>query len=67
MHGDLERVYYVKINGSVTQAMEKAMQEGLKLDDARKGGHAKSDIYAMDFAPFFGLSHYKKIHRLFQR
>ncbi len=52
MHGDLERVYYVKINGSVTQAMEKAMQEGLKLDDARKGGHAKSDIYAMDFAPF---------------
>ena len=52
MHGHLERVYYVKINGMVTQAMEKAMQEGLRLDDARKGGHEKSEIQAMDFAPF---------------
>jgi 23S rRNA pseudouridine2605 synthase len=52
MHGDLERVYYVKINGSVTPAMEKAMQEGLRLDDARKGGHAKSEIHSMEFAPF---------------
>ena len=52
MHGDLERVYYVKINGMVTHAMEKAMQEGLSLDDARKGGHAKSEIHSMDFAPF---------------
>jgi 23S rRNA pseudouridine2605 synthase len=52
MHGDLERVYYVKINGMVTPAMEKAMQEGLSLEDARKGGHAKSEIRAMDFAPF---------------
>jgi len=52
MHSDLERVYYVKINGMVTQAMEKAMQEGLTLDDARKGGHAKSEIHSMEFAPF---------------
>ena len=52
MHSDLERVYYVKINGKVTPAMEKAMQEGLSLADARKGGHAKSEIHAMDFAPF---------------
>ncbi len=52
MHGDLERVYFVKINGKVTQAMEKAMQEGLSLDDARKGGHSMSDIHSMDFAPF---------------
>jgi len=52
MHGDLERVYYVKINGAITLAMEKAMQEGLKLDDARKGGHAKSEIHSMEFAPF---------------
>lgn len=52
MHGDLERVYYVKINGMITPAMEKAMQEGLFLDDARKGGHARSEIRSMDFAPF---------------
>lgn len=36
MHSDLERVYYVKINGLVTQAMEKAMQEGLSLEDAQR-------------------------------
>lgn len=52
MHGDLERVYYVKINGQITPAMEKSMQEGLRLDDARKGGHAKSEIHSMEFAPF---------------
>ena len=52
MHGDLERVYYVKINGMITPAMEKAMQEGLYLEDARKGGHSHSEIHSMDFAPF---------------
>jgi len=52
MHGDLERVYYVKINGMITPAMEKAMQEGLFLEDARKGGHSHSEIHSMDFAPF---------------
>jgi len=52
MHGDLERVYYVKINGMITPAMEKAMQEGLFLENARKGGHSHSEIRSMDFAPF---------------
>lgn len=52
MHGDLERVYYVKIKGEVTKAMESAMQEGLMIDDARKGGHNQSDIRSMEFAPF---------------
>ncbi|MDD3323983.1 MAG: pseudouridine synthase [Sulfurospirillaceae bacterium] len=52
MHGDLERVYYVKINGPITQAMELAMREGLHVQDARKGGHELSDVRAMDFAPF---------------
>jgi 23S rRNA pseudouridine2605 synthase len=36
MHGDLERVYYVKINGSVTQAMELAMQEGMSFRRCQK-------------------------------
>jgi 23S rRNA pseudouridine2605 synthase len=52
MHGDLERVYYVKIQGEVTPAMESAMKEGLHVDDARKGGHEQSEIKSMDFAPF---------------
>ena len=52
MHGDLERVYYVKIKGYVTSQMEKAMKEGLYAEDASKGGHEKSDIKSMEFAPF---------------
>lgn len=52
MHGDLERVYYVKIKGEVTPPMEDAMQNGLHAEDARKGGHSQSDVHSMDFAPF---------------
>jgi 23S rRNA pseudouridine2605 synthase len=29
-----------------------AMKEGLVLDDARAGGHEKSKIFSMEFAPF---------------
>ena len=32
--------------------MEEAMREGLVLDDARAGGHEKSKVYSMEFAPF---------------
>lgn len=52
MHGDLERVYYVKIDTEVTEPMQEAMKTGLHADDARAGGHASSTIYSMDFAPF---------------
>jgi len=53
MEGDLPRVYNVKIKGEVTPKMEEAMQEGLELADARAGGHEKSAIGSMKFAPFF--------------
>ncbi len=53
MHSSLERVYRVKLKGPVTPQMEKAMQEGLHLDDASAGAHEKSDIDAMTFAPFY--------------
>jgi len=52
MHGDLERVYYVKINGEITEPMQDAMRTGLHAEDARKGGHSDSSIHSMDFAPF---------------
>ncbi|MDD3343565.1 MAG: pseudouridine synthase [Sulfurospirillaceae bacterium] len=54
MHGDLERIYYVKINGTITQAMELAMKDGMYIEDARKGGHQESTIRSMEFAPFVG-------------
>ena len=52
MKSDLEREYKIKIRGTVTPIMENAMKEGLHLDDARAGGHEKSKIISMDFAPF---------------
>lgn len=52
MRSNLERVYNLKIRGSITAAMERAMREGLKIR-GRKGGHEKSSIDEMEFAPFF--------------
>jgi len=40
MNSNLERVYNLKIRGSITQAMEKAMQEGMKVR-SKKGAHEK--------------------------
>jgi 23S rRNA pseudouridine2605 synthase len=53
MTSNLERVYKVKIKGSVTEAMEIAMQQGLEVADATKGGHDASEIKSMNFAPFY--------------
>ncbi len=53
MEGNLPRVYNVKIKGEVTPQMEQAMREGLELADATAGGHEKSKIESMTFAPFF--------------
>lgn len=52
MESKLERVYLLKLDGSITQEMIGAMQEGLVLEDAREGGHQKSDITSMEFSPF---------------
>ncbi len=53
MEGDLPRVYNVKIKGEVTPQMEQAMREGMELTDATAGGHERSEIKSMKFAPFF--------------
>lgn len=52
MRGDLNRTYNIKIDKPFTAEMEEAMREGLVLDDARVGGHEKSKVYGMEFAPF---------------
>jgi 23S rRNA pseudouridine2605 synthase len=62
MRSKLERVYRVKIKGAVTEAMEAAMKEGLHLEDATAGAHAKSDIDEMTFAPFFAYQILKNRH-----
>ncbi len=52
MESNLERVYYLKIKGTLTPAMEEAMKNGLYAEDATAGAHDKSEITSMEFAPF---------------
>ncbi len=52
MHSKLPRTYNIKIDKPLSQAMIKAMEEGLDLDDAGAGAHEKSNISSMRFAPF---------------
>lgn len=52
MKSSLERVYNIKIDGPITDDMIRAMKEGLYAEDASKGGHEKSTITSMEFAPF---------------
>ncbi len=52
MQSDMERMYYLKITGEVSEAMITAMKEGLVAADATKGAHEKSKIKSMEFAPF---------------
>ena len=56
MESDLQRVYKIKIKGEITPQMEKAMLEGLVLEDATKGAHKKSKITSMTFKPFLGYT-----------
>ena len=54
MNSGLERIYKVKIKGSITKEMQDAMLNGLELADATAGGHEYSKITSMTFAPFIG-------------
>lgn len=52
MHSDLEREYYLKVKGIVNKQVIEAMQNGLEIQNEKKGAHAKTKITSMSFAPF---------------
>lgn len=52
MEGKFERTYNLKISGRITKPMIEAMENGIFLEDARKGGHEKSKISSMEIEPF---------------
>ena len=56
MESKLERVYLLKLSGAIKDSVFDAMESGLSLEDASAGGHSKSKIKAMDFAPFAGYT-----------
>lgn len=48
----LTRIYNLKLEGKISKSVMEAAQNGIKLDDARAGGHKHSKITSMEFAPF---------------
>ncbi|MEA3383561.1 MAG: pseudouridine synthase [Campylobacterota bacterium] len=54
MTSSLERVYKIKIQGPVTQAMINGMNHGVTLDDATAGAWENTKTIDMEFAPFLG-------------
>lgn len=52
MKSDMEREYYLKIKGEITEDVKNAMKDGFFATDATKGAHAKSKIKSMEFKPF---------------
>ena len=56
MRSDLPRTYNLKIDQPLSSDMVEAMERGLLLEDAREGGHEKSEITRMEFAPFAGFT-----------
>ncbi len=51
MESHLERVYYLKIKGYITPAMEEGMKNGVYID-SNVGGHKDSEIHSMEIKPF---------------
>jgi len=56
MESKLPRVYNIKIDKPLTEAMVNAMRDGLVLEDASAGAHENSKVKSMTFAPFLGFS-----------
>lgn len=52
MKSNQPRTYNLKIDKPLSQEMIDAMRDGMVLSDARAGGHEKSRITSMEFAPF---------------
>ncbi|WP_172658144.1 pseudouridine synthase [Campylobacter geochelonis] len=56
MESDIERMYYLKVKGEITEEVIAAMREGFFASDATKGAHAKTQIKSMEFKPFLAYS-----------
>jgi 23S rRNA pseudouridine2605 synthase len=53
MNSDLPRVYKLKIRGSITEDMLKAIQEGVEVGE--EGAHEKNKIKKLSLKPFYSV------------
>lgn len=56
MKSDIEREYYLKVKGEISDEVINAMREGFFAQDASKGAHEKSKIKSMEFKPFLAYN-----------
>ncbi len=52
MQSNIEREYYLKVKGEITDEIKTSMKDGFFAKDATKGAHPKTEIKSMNFAPF---------------
>ena len=52
MQSNLERVYYLRVKGEISELAQNAMKEGIFLEDATKGAFKDTKIYSMQIKPF---------------
>lgn len=52
MQSNIEREYYLKVKGEISEEVKTAMKDGFFAKDATKGAHPKTEIKSMNFAPF---------------
>lgn len=52
MQSNIEREYYLKVKGEITDEIKTAMKDGFFAKDATKGAHPKTETKSMNFAPF---------------
>lgn len=55
MQSNIEREYYLKVKGEITDEIKTAMKDGFFAKDATKGAHPKTEIKSMNFAPFMAF------------
>lgn len=55
MQSDLEREYYLKLRGEISQSVVDAMSRGLSFKGCKKGAHELSKIDSMEIKPFVGF------------
>lgn len=55
MKSDLEREYYLKLRGKISEEVKDAMRKGLFIKNSKKGAHKLSKISSMLIAPFLAF------------
>lgn len=54
MESSLERIYNIKVQGTISRNAFEAMEKGISIEESKAGAHKNSTIDSMEFKPFAG-------------